>query len=43
MRVRNRVAATRMEKMRRNVSPPGKEGMNSRDTVEFEFTELAID
>ena len=40
MCVRTRVAATRMVKMRINVSPPGKEGMNSRDTVELEFTEF---
>lgn len=41
MCVRTRVASTRMVKMRINVSPPGKEGMTSTDTVELKFTEFS--
>lgn len=40
MCVRTRVAAIGMVKMRINVSPLRKEGMSSRDSVEFKFIGL---
>lgn len=40
MCVRTRVSAIQMVKMRRNVSPLGNEGTNSRESMELEFIEF---